>query len=49
MCAWGDADTAAMVAVIRPDEVTEDAESIDLVKAAEETAKVRAEIRKPIG
>ncbi|MFD6277708.1 hypothetical protein ACFWFI_19370 [Streptomyces sp. NPDC060209] len=49
MCAWGDANTAAMVAVIRPGEVVKDAGSIDLVKAAEETAKVRAEIRKPIG
>ncbi|MFG2591535.1 hypothetical protein [Streptomyces sp. NPDC048438] len=49
MCAWGDGNTAAMIAVIRSDEVAQDATSVDLAKAAEETARVRAEIRKPIG
>ncbi|WP_328905847.1 hypothetical protein OG230_24350 [Streptomyces sp. NBC_00234] len=49
MCAWGDANTAAMVAVVRPETVVKDAKSIDLAKVAEETAKVRDEIRKPIG
>ncbi|MFD9544430.1 hypothetical protein [Streptomyces sp. NPDC060022] len=48
MCAWGDDNTAAMVAVIRPDELNEDAKSLDLAKIAEDTAKVRSEIRKPI-
>ncbi|KPC79948.1 hypothetical protein [Streptomyces sp. NRRL S-4] len=49
MCAWGDANTAAMVAVIRPTETAEDAQSVDLTRAAEETAMVRAEIRRPLG
>ncbi|MFD3653993.1 hypothetical protein ACTU45_18445 [Streptomyces sp. 24-1644] len=49
MCAWGDPNTAAMVAVVRPENVAKDAKSIDLAKVAEETAKVRSEIRKPIG
>lgn len=49
MCAWGDANTAAMVAVIRPGEIAEDAQSVDLTSAAEDTAKVRAEIRRPVG
>ncbi|MFS0694510.1 hypothetical protein [Streptomyces nitrosporeus] len=48
MCAWGDDNTAAMIALVRPDQVTKDARSIDLEKAAEETAKVRTEIRKPL-
>ncbi|MEE1741475.1 hypothetical protein [Streptomyces sp. BE147] len=49
MCAWGDDNTAAMVAVIRPENVLKDAKSIDLKQAAEETAKVRDETRKPLG
>ncbi|MGW8883997.1 hypothetical protein [Streptomyces sp. NPDC055749] len=49
MCAWGDDNTAAMVAVVRPADVVKDAKSIDLAKVAEETAKVRSETRKPIG
>ncbi|MFE2023290.1 hypothetical protein ACFW9O_35250 [Streptomyces sp. NPDC059499] len=48
MCAWGDDNTAAMVAVIRPAELNEAPESLDLVRIAEDTAKVRSEIRKPI-
>ncbi|MDQ0794001.1 hypothetical protein [Streptomyces sp. B1I3] len=48
MCAWGDDNTAAMIAVVRLDEATKDASSIDLAKAAEETAEVREEIRKPL-
>ncbi|MEU1214980.1 hypothetical protein ABZ424_21685 [Streptomyces sp. NPDC005790] len=49
MCAWGDDNTAAMVAVVRPGEATKDAADLDLEKAAEETLRVRAEIRQPIG
>ncbi|MFC8225514.1 hypothetical protein [Streptomyces sp. NPDC057287] len=49
MCAWGDGNTAAMVAVVRSGDVTKDAADIDLEKSAEETLKVRAEIRQPIG
>lgn len=48
MCAWGDGNTAATVAVIRQAELNETAESLDLAKVAEETAKVRSEIRKPL-
>lgn len=49
MCAWGDPNTAAMIAVVRAEDVVKDGKSIDLEKVAEETAKVRSEIRKPIG
>lgn len=49
MCAWGDGNTAAMVAVVRGDDATKDAADIDLEQAAVETLKVRAEIRQPIG
>ncbi|MGW7094364.1 hypothetical protein [Streptomyces sp. NPDC054874] len=49
MCAWGDDNTAAMIAVIRPESVLKDAKSIDLAAVAAETAKVREEARKPIG
>lgn len=49
MCAWGDDNTAAMVALIRPESVLKDAKSVDLASAAAETAKVREEARKPIG
>ncbi|MFI1185092.1 hypothetical protein [Streptomyces californicus] len=49
MCAWADDNTAAMIALIRADDVTKDAKSLDLAAAAEETAKVRKEARKPLG
>ncbi|MFG3405824.1 hypothetical protein [Streptomyces sp. NPDC048142] len=49
MCAWGDDNTAAMVALVRPETVLEDAKSVDLAGVAAETAKVREEARKPIG
>ncbi|MFD5869955.1 hypothetical protein [Streptomyces sp. NPDC060322] len=49
MCAWGDGNTAAMVAVVRAGDATKDPADIDLEKSAEETLKVRAEIRQPIG
>lgn len=49
MCAWGDDNTAVSVGVIRPDIALRDPKKIDLEAAAAETAKVREEIRKPIG
>ncbi|MFH9469980.1 hypothetical protein ACH4LT_22300 [Streptomyces clavifer] len=48
MCAWSDGNTAGMVAVLRPDDLSKDAKSLDLSRTAEDTAKVRSEIRKPI-
>ncbi|MFE7758221.1 hypothetical protein [Streptomyces sp. NPDC057418] len=48
MCAWSDGNTAGGVAVLRPDDLGKDAESLDLAKTAEETAQVRSGIRKPI-
>lgn len=49
MCAWGDDNTAAMIALIRPETGEQDPKAIDLEKAARETARVRAEVREPIG
>ncbi|MER5555045.1 hypothetical protein ABT001_25800 [Streptomyces sp. NPDC002793] len=49
MCAWGDGNTAASVSVIRPGDLSAAPQDLDLETAAEETAKVRSEIRKPIG
>ncbi|MFD0145439.1 MULTISPECIES: hypothetical protein [unclassified Streptomyces] len=49
MCAWGDDNTAAAVALVTPGSATADPKDIDLAELAETTAKVRAEIRKPIG
>lgn len=49
MCAWGDGNTAAFVAVVTPETASQDPGKVDLEKAALETAKVRAESRKPIG
>ncbi|MFF9911667.1 hypothetical protein [Streptomyces sp. NPDC013457] len=49
MCAWGDDNTAAAVALVTPGSATAAPKDIDLAELAETTAKVRAEIRKPIG
>ncbi|MGW0859289.1 hypothetical protein [Streptomyces sp. NPDC002690] len=49
MCAWGDDNTGAMVAILRIEDALGDAQDVDLEKAAEETAKVREEMLKPIG
>ncbi|MFJ2026210.1 hypothetical protein ACIODW_20730 [Streptomyces sp. NPDC087897] len=49
MCAWADDNTAALVALVRTRDVAKDAKSIDLAAAAEETAEVREEARKPLG
>ncbi|MFF5918599.1 hypothetical protein ACFY8C_09650 [Streptomyces flavochromogenes] len=48
MCAWGDENTAAAVALVGAGEATADPKDIDLAGLAEKTAKIRAEIRKPI-
>ncbi|MFE3145098.1 hypothetical protein ACFXJ6_00235 [Streptomyces sp. NPDC059218] len=49
MCAWGDGNTGAMVAVITPETAVKAPGSIDLSRLAADTAKVRSESRKPIG
>ncbi|MEU9946791.1 hypothetical protein [Streptomyces sp. NPDC047939] len=48
MCAWGDDNTASFVAVITAETALQDPAEVDLDKAALDTAKVRAESRKPI-
>ncbi|MCB8903124.1 MULTISPECIES: hypothetical protein [unclassified Streptomyces] len=48
MCAWGDENTAAAIALVGAGEATADPKDIDLADLAEKTAKIRAEIRKPI-
>ncbi|WP_435974039.1 hypothetical protein [Streptomyces sp. Qhu_M48] len=48
MCAWGDGNTAAAVALVAPESATADPRDIDLAELAEKTARIRAEIRKPI-
>ncbi|MFD7319986.1 hypothetical protein ACFV9D_02685 [Streptomyces sp. NPDC059875] len=48
MCAWGDDNTASFVAVVTTESATADPKDIDLAELAETTAKVRAEMRKPI-
>ncbi|NED84250.1 hypothetical protein G3I76_29670 [Streptomyces sp. SID11233] len=49
MCAWGDGNTASFVAVVTPETASQDPGEVDLEKAALDTARVRAESRKPIG
>ncbi|WP_327272923.1 hypothetical protein OG609_12870 [Streptomyces sp. NBC_01224] len=49
MCAWGDGNTGAMVAVVTSEIAVKDPRSIDLKQLAADTAKVRSEVRKPIG
>ncbi|MEU1346017.1 hypothetical protein [Streptomyces sp. NPDC005795] len=48
MCAWGDDNTASFVAVVTAETALQDPAEVDLEKAALDTAKVRAESRKPI-
>ncbi|MGW6567968.1 hypothetical protein [Streptomyces sp. NPDC054975] len=48
MCAWGDDNTASFVAVVTTESATADPQDVDLAELAETTAKVRAEMRKPI-
>lgn len=49
MCAWGDDNTASFVAVVTAETALMAPEKVDLAAIAEQTAKVRAEMRKPIG
>lgn len=49
MCAWGDDNTGVSVGIIRAETALKDASTIDLEAAAAETAKIREEIRRPIG
>ncbi|MFD8466262.1 hypothetical protein ACFV10_14265 [Streptomyces cyaneofuscatus] len=49
MCAWGDDNTGVSVGIIRAETALKDPSAIDLEAAAVETAKVREEIRQPIG
>ncbi|MFC9792344.1 hypothetical protein [Streptomyces sp. NPDC057695] len=48
MCAWGDDSTAAAVALVTPESASGDPKDIDLEDIAEKTAKIRAEVRKPL-
>lgn len=48
MCAWGDANTAAWVAVITPEIVRQTPQSVDLESVARTTLKVRTEMRLPL-
>ncbi|MFH9724171.1 hypothetical protein ACH4M4_14575 [Streptomyces sp. NPDC017254] len=49
MCAWGDGSTAAAVAHVAAGSAAADPKDIDLAELAETTAKIRAEIRQPLG
>ena len=49
MCAWGDPNTASFVAVVTAETALMAPEKVDLAEIAETAAKVRAEMRKPIG
>ncbi|MFD0266217.1 hypothetical protein ACFVGY_06425 [Streptomyces sp. NPDC127106] len=49
MCAWGDENTSAGVALATPETARQAPGSVDLDKLAEITLKVRAEARQPIG
>ncbi|MFF2653798.1 hypothetical protein [Streptomyces sp. NPDC058045] len=48
-CAWGDGNTAAAVAVITAEVAKQDPRDIDLDRVAEQTLKIRSEMRRPIG
>ncbi|MEV4333450.1 hypothetical protein AB0K02_23395 [Streptomyces sp. NPDC049597] len=49
ICAWADENTNASVSVITAAGATQSPEEVDLAAAAEATAQVREEIRRPIG
>ncbi|MFD4646051.1 hypothetical protein [Streptomyces sp. NPDC058441] len=49
MCAWADGNTGATVAEITPEIALQDPSDVDLDAAAATAAKIRSEIRKPIG
>ncbi|MEU5163696.1 hypothetical protein AB0G74_29355 [Streptomyces sp. NPDC020875] len=47
-CAWADGNTGATVAIVDPKAITLAPTAVDLAQAAETTAKIRKEMRKPI-
>ncbi|MDX3456737.1 hypothetical protein PV396_33115 [Streptomyces sp. ME02-8801-2C] len=49
VCGWVDGNTGASIAEITADSVTKKPDQVDLAAAAETAAKIRGEIRKPIG
>ncbi|MEV0093399.1 hypothetical protein [Streptomyces sp. NPDC050738] len=49
ICSWMDGNTSATVAEISQESVRQDPADVDLDAAAAATAKVRAEMRKPLG
>ncbi|MFI9774640.1 hypothetical protein ACIHCV_08010 [Streptomyces sp. NPDC051956] len=49
MCAWADGNTGATVAEITPEIALQTPSEVDLDAAAATAAKIRSEIRKPIG
>lgn len=49
MCAWGDGNTGALVAVVTAETALQDPEEVDLAEAARQAAQVRKEMREPIG
>ena len=49
VCAWGDDNTAAYVAFLTPASAKQDPNAVDLNAVAQQTLKVRAEVRRPIG
>ncbi|MFI2368409.1 hypothetical protein [Streptomyces sp. NPDC018833] len=48
VCAWGDENTAAHVAFLTPASAAQDPDTVDLDAIAQQTLKVREEVRKPI-
>ncbi|MBT2364961.1 hypothetical protein J7E88_06395 [Streptomyces sp. ISL-10] len=48
VCAWGDENTAAYVAFLTPASAAQDPDTVDLDAIAQQTLKVREEVRKPI-
>ncbi|WP_405899886.1 hypothetical protein OG242_22595 [Streptomyces sp. NBC_00727] len=49
MCAWGDDNTGALVAVVTAETALQDPDEVDLAEAARQAAQVRKEMRRPIG
>ncbi|MEU2249868.1 hypothetical protein [Streptomyces sp. NPDC019224] len=49
MCAWGDDNTASLVAVVTAGTALQDPDEVDLDKAARQAAQVRKEMRRPLG
>ncbi|MEV6399129.1 hypothetical protein AB0M39_30830 [Streptomyces sp. NPDC051907] len=49
MCAWGDENTGATVGFVTPETTQQSADEVDLESVAEKAAKMREEMRKPIG